>query len=122
MHASNDLPAIDPIEADRRLREEPTDPLLLDVREVNEFVAVRAPGAALLPTSAFIARIDELPVERPLMIICRTGSRSAAVTAYLLRSGRVDVVNVTGGMDLWERVGLPTRRGPLEPGEGALPG
>jgi len=122
MHPPNDLPTIDPLEADRRLREAQDEPLLLDVREMNEFVAVRAPGAALLPTSSFIARIGELPTDRPLMVICRTGSRSAAVTAYLLRAGRSDVVNVAGGMDLWERVGLPTRRGPVEPGEGALPG
>jgi len=122
MQSPNDLPTIDPLEADRRSREDPDGPLLLDVREINEFVAVRAPGAALLPTSSFLARIGELPADRPLMIICRTGSRSAAVTAYLLRAGRGDVVNVAGGMDLWERVGLPTKRGPMEPGEGDLPG
>ena len=48
------IPTIDVAEADRRLREDPARPLLLDVREPNEFTAVRAPGAALLPTSAFM--------------------------------------------------------------------
>lgn len=115
------LPSIDVEEAERRVREDPARPLLLDVREANEFVAVRAPGAALLPTSAFAARIGELPPGRPLLVICHTGRRSAAVTGFLARSGRTDVVNVAGGMEAWERAGLPIKRGPVEPGEGELP-
>ncbi len=118
MTLSGPLPTIDVGEADRRLREDPARPLLLDVREPNEFVAVRAPGALLLPTSMFLARIDELPVDRPLLVICQSGSRSAAVTGYLARTGRRDVVNVAGGMDAWQRAGLPVHRGPVEPGEG----
>jgi rhodanese-related sulfurtransferase len=117
-----DLPTVDPLEADRRLREDPARPLLVDVREVNEFVAVRAPGAALLPTSTFLHRIDELPAGRPLLIICHSGSRSAAVTGYLIRAGRTDVANVAGGMDAWERAGLPVRRGATGPGEGQITG
>lgn len=115
------LPSIDVAEADRRLREDPAQPILLDVREPHEFAAVRAPSAALLPTSIFTTRLAKLPADRPLLVICHTGSRSAAVTGFLTRSGRSDVVNVAGGMDAWERAGLPVRRGPVEPGEGALP-
>jgi rhodanese-related sulfurtransferase len=115
------IPTIDVTEADRRLREDPAGPVLLDVRERNEFAAVRAPGAMLLPTSAFMARIAELPPDRPLLVVCHVGGRSAAVVSYLIRTGRTDVVNVAGGMDAWARAGLPVRRGPLEPGEGELP-
>jgi rhodanese-related sulfurtransferase len=115
------LPSVDVAEADRRLREDSERPVLLDVREPNEFVAVRAPGAMLLPTSTFAARIAELPNDRPLFVICRTGVRSAAVTGYLARTGRSSVFNVTGGMDAWERAGLPVRRGAVEPDEGAAP-
>jgi rhodanese-related sulfurtransferase len=115
------IPTIDVAEAERRLREDPDGPLLLDVREMNEFVEVRAPGAALLPTSSFMNRVGELPADRPLLVVCHMGSRSAAVAGYLLRAGRSDVVNVAGGMDAWERAGLPVRRGPLDPGEGDFP-
>jgi rhodanese-related sulfurtransferase len=115
------IPTIDVTEADRRLREDPSRPVLLDVREMNEFVEVRAPGAMLVPTSAFVARLGELPADRPLLVICHLGNRSAAVTGYLARLGREDVVNVAGGMDAWARAGLPVRRGQLEPGEGDLP-
>ncbi len=115
------IPTIDVTEADRRLREDPDRPILLDVREMGEFVEGRAPGAALLPTSTFMSRVDELPADRPLLVVCHVGGRSAAVAGYLLRSGRANVVNVAGGMDAWQRAGLPVRRGALEAGEGDLP-
>jgi rhodanese-related sulfurtransferase len=95
-------------------------PILLDVRERSEFVEVRAPGAVLYPTSSFLLRVEELPKDRPLHVICNSGSRSAAVTAFLLRNGWVDVHNVAGGMVAWTRAGLEVRRGPLAPGEGDL--
>jgi len=95
-------------------------PLLVDVRERSEFIQVRAPGAVLYPTSSFLLRFEELPRDRPLHVICNSGSRSAAVTAWLLRNGWTDVLNVTGGMVAWVRAGLETRRGPLAPGEGDL--
>jgi rhodanese-related sulfurtransferase len=115
------IPSIDVTEAERRLREDPAGPLLVDVREPVEFAEVRAPGAVLLPMSTFVLRKDELPPDRPLLVICHMGGRSAAVANHLIGSGRADVVNVTGGMDAWERAGLPVRRGAPEPGEGDLP-
>jgi rhodanese-related sulfurtransferase len=116
------LPTIDVSEADRRLREDPDRPLLVDVREADEFATVRAPGAMLVPTSTFMARIGELPADRPLLVICHVGGRSAAVAGYLIRAGRNGVVNVAGGMDAWERAGLPVRHGTPDPGEGDLAG
>jgi rhodanese-related sulfurtransferase len=115
------LPTIDVDEAARRLREDPAGPLLIDVREASEFDVVRAPGAVLVPTSTFMTRVDELPADRPLLVICQVGGRSAAVTGYLVRAGRTDVSNVAGGMEAWENAGLPVRRGPLEAGEGDWP-
>ena len=104
------------------MREDPDGPLLIDVREQYEFDELRAPGAVLMPMSSFTERLNELPPDRPLMIVCHMGSRSAAVTGFLARAGRTDVVNVAGGMDAWERGGLPVKRGVPEPGEGDLPG
>jgi rhodanese-related sulfurtransferase len=115
------IATIDVLEAERRLREDPSRPLLVDVREPGEFAQVRAPGAFLVPTSTFVRRQAELPVDRPLLIICHVGGRSSAVTAYLTSTGRTDVINVAGGMDAWARAGLPVRTGPVEPGEGELP-
>ena len=52
------IPTIDVAEAERRLREDPASPLLVDVREANEFEDVRAPGAVLVPMSARAAGIS----------------------------------------------------------------
>jgi rhodanese-related sulfurtransferase len=71
--------------------------------------------------STFQARVGDVPTDRPVMVICHTGGRSAAVTGFLLRSGRGDVVNVAGGMEAWAASGLPTRSGTPDPGEGELP-
>jgi len=122
MNPGPPIPSIDVVEAERRLREDPGRPLLVDVRERHEFVEVRAPGAALVPMSTFAARAGELPADRPLMLVCHLGGRSAAAAGFLIRSGRNDVVNVAGGMDAWERGGLPVRRGTPEAGEGEIEG
>lgn len=121
MNQGSPLPTIDAREAERRLREDRDRPLLIDVREPNEFATVRAAGAVLMPTSVFAARAGELPTDRPLLVVCHVGGRSAAVTGYLVRAGRTDVVNVAGGMEAWEAAGLPVTRGPVQPGEGDLP-
>jgi rhodanese-related sulfurtransferase len=114
-------PAVDVIEADRRLREGgPEGPVLLDVREIPEFGMVRAEGARLLPLSQFLARYQVLPKDRELLIICASGSRSGQAAAYLLAHGWTDVANVEGGTQAWQRVGLPVRNGPLADGEGDL--
>ena len=122
MNPGSPIPTIDVTEAERRLREDPAGPILLDVREANEFAEVRAPGAVLVPTSQFQARVGELPGDRPLLVVCRTGARSAAVTGFLVRAGRTDVANVAGGMVAWENAGFPVLTGTPAEGEGQLPG
>ncbi len=117
------IPTVDVREADRRRREDAPAPLVVDVRERNEFEAVRlTDGVALVPLSAFAERFTELPRDRPLLVMCASGSRSAAATAHLLRNGWTDVANVAGGIVGWQAAGLPVRHGPVEPGEGDLPG
>jgi rhodanese-related sulfurtransferase len=119
------IPAIDVHDADARRRPAVDDApaaLIVDVRERHEFIAVRVDGVALLPMSVFAARHGEIPRDRPILVMCATGGRSAAATAFLLRAGWPDVSNVAGGIEAWERAGLPVRRGPVAAGEGDLPG
>ena len=119
--ATPTIPTIDVREADRRRRDEAGRPLVVDVREANEFAAVRLEGVALVPMSTFATRFEELPRDRPLLLMCAAGSRSAAATAHLIRNGWTDVTNVAGGITEWERAGLPVVRGPVSPGDGDLP-
>ena len=101
---------------------DPAGPLLVDVREPDEFATERADGAVLLPLSVFAERHGELPRDRPLLMICQSGSRSMSATMFLLQRGWTDVRNVDGGTTAWVRAGLPARRGEPAPGEGELPG
>jgi rhodanese-related sulfurtransferase len=117
------IPAIDALGANAlRQNGAPPRPVLVDVREANEFIAVRVEGAAFVPLSTFLEGHTTLPKDRPLLVMCAAGVRSAAAASFLLRNGWHDVTNVSGGIDAWQRAGLPVRRGPLEPGEGEIPG
>jgi rhodanese-related sulfurtransferase len=120
------IPTISPRDAavaaglagDRMPSDDPSTPLIVDVREPDEFAADRIAGVVLLPMSQLLQRHDELPKDRPLLMVCRSGSRSASATMFLLQRGWTDVQNVDGGMLAWQRDGLPVRSGPPAEGEG----
>ena len=95
--------------------------LIVDIREPREFEALRAPNAVLLPLAEFVARHADLPQDRQLLLMCRSGSRSLRATMFLMQQGFGNVANVDGGMIAWKNAGLPVHSGPLSPGEGALP-
>lgn len=85
--------------------------LLVDVREPNEYAEVHAEGALALPLSELETRYGELPTNRPLVMICRSGARSARAGEFLLQHGYDDVTNLTGGTLAWAEAGLPVVRG-----------
>jgi rhodanese-related sulfurtransferase len=82
----------------------PADAPLLDVREADEWTAGHAPTARHLPMSELTSRMDELPDDEPLYVVCRSGGRSARVVAYLAGQG-YPAVNVDGGMCAWAASG-----------------
>jgi rhodanese-related sulfurtransferase len=99
----------------------PGRPLLVDVREHDEFATERIAGAALLPISELRDRHRDLPTDRPLLVLCQAGARSQSATMFLLQSGWTDVRNVEGGVNAWKQAGLPVETGAPQPGEGELP-
>jgi len=115
------IPTVSPTDAAAELDAPGSRALLVDVREQSEFDTERATGAVLVPISQFADRAEELPRDRPLLMICQSGSRSASATMFLLQRGWTDVRNVDGGTKAWVAAGLPARRGTPEPGEGDLP-
>jgi rhodanese-related sulfurtransferase len=80
--------------------------LLLDVREIEEWTEGHAPSAVLIPMSELGGRVGELPTDRAIVAVCRSGARSAAVTAALHDAG-FDVVNLEGGMRAWAAADFP---------------
>ena len=87
--------------------------LLLDVREPEEWQAEHAPLALLIPMGHVRSRQSELPRDRGIVVVCRSGGRSAAVTE-LLRASGFDAVNLAGGMCAWAAAGLPVVTGSEE--------
>lgn len=97
-----EVPAVDPVEAQASLE---TGAILLDVREPDEWDSGHAPDATWIAMGDLAARQDELAVDRPIVVVCRSGGRSARATAALLHAG-YDATNLAGGMHAWAAAGF----------------
>jgi rhodanese-related sulfurtransferase len=111
------VPSVDVKQA-AELQGEDVGALIIDVREPNEYAQLRAKGAVLLPLGRLNGRVKDLPRDRELLLMCRTGGRSANATQFLAANGFENVTNVSGGIMAWHKAGLPTSSGEPEPGEG----
>ena len=94
---------ITPLEADARLK---SGAVLIDVREQNEWDAVRVPNATLIPLSEFQTRYTEMPKEKEIVLICAGGVRSAQAAQFASGHG-YQVVNLEGGIKAWMADSLP---------------
>ena len=84
----------------------------VDVRAEHELRGPlgRVPGSRLIPLSELEARAQELPTDRPLLLVCRSGQRSGKACETLSRLGLGPVLNLRGGMIAWCRAQLPVER------------
>jgi rhodanese-related sulfurtransferase len=82
--------------------------LLLDVRTPAEFLQDgRVAQSTLIPLQELEQRLNELPTDKPIVCICRSGNRSATA-CDLLRSRGYEAINVAGGIRAWKAAGYPT--------------
>lgn len=81
---------------------------VLDVRTPAEFAAGHVEGAINIPLDVLASRLGELPKDRSVHVICRSGSRSAQAADLLAKNGFDGVVNIDGGMNAWTAAGYPT--------------
>lgn len=77
---------------------------LLDVREPDEFEEAHIPGSVLIPLGSLQRRLNEVPKDRQVVVICSVGGRSARAT-HFLRDHGVEAVNLHGGMRSWHMLG-----------------
>jgi rhodanese-related sulfurtransferase len=88
---------------DRRSRDQ-----ILDVREDFEVAEGMIPEALHIPMGELNTRLSELDRTRPVIVVCRSGNRSARVADALNTAGYT-ADTMAGGMVAWQRAGLPTR-------------
>lgn len=92
-----------------------SDAMLLDVREVHEYAAGHIADAVHIPMGQLAARQGELPVGTPIVCVCRSGSRSAAVVQALATAG-YEAHNLDGGVLAWRAAGMPLQGADGGPG------
>jgi hydroxyacylglutathione hydrolase len=86
-----------------------TSPFVLDVRRKTEFAEGHIAGATNIAHTRLLSRLAEVPKDRPILVNCRSGARSARACSLLQRHG-YHVTNLAGGMLAWEMAKVPVAR------------
>jgi rhodanese-related sulfurtransferase len=103
------LPALNAQELNEKLKNGKR-PLIIDVRQPEEYRDGHIAGAKLIPLGELSRRIKELPKDREIICVCASGSRSSSATKMLIDNGYT-AINMNGGMGNWQRAGLPVKKG-----------
>jgi sulfur dioxygenase len=90
---------------------------VIDVRGADEFVGPLShiAGAKLLPLGELETWASELAIDRPLLVVCRSGNRSGIACQMLAKLGIPGAINLVGGMIAWNEAGLPVESGDQAP-------
>jgi len=88
------------------------DWFILDVRESSEWEEAHIPYATLIPLGELTSRLTEIPKDKNIVVVCRSGKRSAVGRDLLLKSGFANVTSMAGGMSAWQNKGYPIVAGP----------
>lgn len=110
--ASASLPLPQEIRVDEAAELWDTGTFLLDVRQPEEWDQVYIPNTTLIPLGELPDRLDELPDDQQIVVVCRSGNRSMTGTNILLEAGYdpADVASMAGGVTEWEAKGYPVVR------------
>lgn len=84
---------------------------VLDVREPSEWEQAHVPDSTLIPLGQLSSRMSEVPTDQQVVIICRSGNRSAQARDLLLNAGFTNVTSIAGGIIDWQAQGQPTVSG-----------
>lgn len=80
---------------------------ILDVREQSEWDEFHIPGATLIPLGQLASRVEELPKDQEIVVVCRSGNRSQEGRDILLDAGFDKVTSMAGGVTEWRSEGYP---------------
>lgn len=84
---------------------------VLDVREPSEWTQFHIAGAKLIPLGSLASEVDSLPKDKTIVVVCRTGRRSAEGRDILKKAGFENVTSMAGGIVEWQAKGLPITTG-----------
>lgn len=109
-HALRGYRRASPMEATQLINRE--DAVVVDVREDNEFKQGHILGAIHVPLGFLDKRIDDLEKykDRPVIVSCRSGQRSARAASVLKKNGFETVYNLDGGLAAWQNASLPVTK------------
>ena len=106
---ANTLPAFVSVDEAHQMYTEGT--FVLDVRTPEEWNEFHAPDTTLIPLDELAARVNELPKDQPIVVVCRSGNRSQAGRDILLQTG-FNATSMNGGLNEWRDTGYPVVSGP----------
>jgi rhodanese-related sulfurtransferase len=84
---------------------------ILDVRQPDEWAEYHIPDTTLIPLGELSARIGEVPRDQDVLVVCRSGNRSASGRDLLLEAGFTRVTSMAGGLSQWRADGFPVVSG-----------
>lgn len=100
------------ISVDEAVAKQEAGAFILDVREPDEWNEAHIAGATLIPLGDLASRANELPRDQEIVVVCRSGNRSAQARDILLNDGFTEVTSMAGGLNDWKAAGYPTVSGP----------
>ncbi len=103
------LPAFVSVNEAHQMYQEGT--FVLDVRTVEEWNEFHVPNTTLIPLDELSARVNELPKDQPIVVVCRSGNRSQTGRDILLAAG-FNATSMNGGLNAWRDSGYPVVSGP----------
>jgi rhodanese-related sulfurtransferase len=101
-------PSLSSLEATRLINSKNAQ--VIDVRAANDFAAGSLPNAKNIPSANLKDRAGELKKERPVIVVCNTGTTAGPAAAQLRAAGFADVFVLAGGINAWREAGLPLRK------------
>lgn len=102
-------PVISALELNEKLKNGKR-PLVLDVRQPEEYRNGHIPGAKLIPLGELSRRVKELPKDKEIVCVCASGNRSNSAVQILSNAG-LNAVNMKGGMFSWSRASFQVKKG-----------
>lgn len=111
-HQVDSVPQITSQDLAERIRR--YEATVIDVRGHAEWAAGHLPNVPNIPLGYLTERLDDVPRDKPVVVHCQAGSRSAIAASVLRARGLTNVVNLTGGFAAWQNAGHPIERDSTE--------